>query len=275
VFAERPMIAADTDTALVPDPIVAGTHAAVAPDGKLVPYSKEHDLTSEPSGLTVPFNVAPVSVTPAGASTTTFGFGAAAFTVSNVKVDDSVVPPAFVAVSLNVYFVPTLSPVTAAETAAGLVPAGIVAGLHATVLPDGNVVPYSNEHDFTSEPSGLTVPFSLAPVSVMLSGASTTSFGFAPPPAVGSKVAVGDSLVPSALVASSLKVYFVPPLSPVRAADTGTGVFPDPAGSVAHDAVFPDGRLVPYSNVHLVTLAPSGLTVPFRVALVSVTLVGG
>jgi hypothetical protein len=123
--------------------------------------------------------------------------------VSKVSVEDSRVPSALVAVSLKVYFVPAESPVTAAETATGLVPAGIVAGLHAAVLPDGKLCPYSNEHELTSEPSGLTVPFNVAPVSVMLSGASTTGVGLGPDVV---NVVVVDSVVPFPFVAVSFTV---------------------------------------------------------------------
>ena len=273
VFRPRaqPRTTAETATGLVPAGIVAGLHATVLADGKLGPYSKEHDLTSEPSGLTVPFSVAPVSVMPPGASMRTFGFGMGAFVVSNVSVEDSLVPPLFVAVTLNVYFVPTLSPVTTAETATGLVPAGIVAGLHAAVLPDGRLCPYSNEHDFTSEPSGLTVPFNVAPVSVTLPGASTRTLGFA---LVVSNVSGEDSLVPPPFVAVSLKEYFAPAVRPVTTAETATGLVPAAIVAGLHAAVLPDGRLSPYSNEHDLTSEPSGLTVPFNVAPVSVTLPG-
>ena len=49
----------------------------------------------------------------------TLGFGMGAFVVSNVSVEDSLVPPLFVAVTLNVYFVPALSPVTTAKMPRG------------------------------------------------------------------------------------------------------------------------------------------------------------
>ena len=162
--------------------------------------------------------------------------------VSNVNGEDSLAPPLLVAVSLKVYFVPTLRPVTTAETGTGVVPVGIVAGLHAAVLPDGRLVPYSNEHDLTSEPSGLTVPFNVAPVSVTLAGASTATVGFGAGFVV-SNVNGEDSLLPPLFVADILNVYFVPAVRPLTAAVTDTDV--EPAGIVAglHATVLPDGRL--------------------------------
>src|SRR5579859_6365813 len=52
-------------------------------------------------------------------------------------------------------------------------------------------------------------------------------------------------------------------------ADTGTSLSPEP-GRDAHEALLPYATVVPYSNLHSLTSASFGSTVPFRVADVSV-----
>ena len=54
---------------------------------------------------------------------------------------------------------------------------------------------------------------------------------------------------------------------PVTDWDTATGLEPDP-GIEKHDAVDPYAFVVPYSNSHLLTFVPLGLTVALRVAVV-------
>src|SRR5215471_3308174 len=72
VLALRPVIAAETDTALEPAP-GAGLQGAVLPDGSVVPYSKVQLLTSLPLGLTFPFSVAVVWVIELAGSVSTLG----------------------------------------------------------------------------------------------------------------------------------------------------------------------------------------------------------
>jgi hypothetical protein len=72
VLALKPVTAADTDTAELPEP-GAGEHGALDPYAVLVPYSNEHTLTSPEFGLTVAFKAADVWVTADAASVTTVG----------------------------------------------------------------------------------------------------------------------------------------------------------------------------------------------------------
>jgi hypothetical protein len=93
VFALKPETAADTATALLPDP-GDGVHGALDPYELDVPYSSLHSLTSPPFGLTLPFNVAADWVTPDAGSVTTVGGLAKVFRDASAP---KLVPPAFFA----------------------------------------------------------------------------------------------------------------------------------------------------------------------------------
>src|ERR1039458_1279342 len=93
VFAVRPVIDAETATALVPDP-GEGVHEALDPYEFVVPYSSLHSVTSMPLGFTLAFNVVVVCVSDDAFSVTTVGaFGS----VSNVSSAPLLVPPALAA----------------------------------------------------------------------------------------------------------------------------------------------------------------------------------
>ena len=62
----------------------------------------------------------------------------------------------------------------------------------------------------------------------------------------------------------------MPGLSPCSCAETATALVPEP-GSVAHGTFKPYDEVVPYSKRQLVTVAPLGLTLAFRVAEVRVS----
>src|SRR5215471_15860096 len=99
VLALRPVIAAETDTALEPAP-GAGLQGAVLPDGSEVPYSKVQLLTSLPLGLTFPFSVAVVWVIELAGSVSTPGAMITSAAVLNSP-SASLGPPALVAASLK------------------------------------------------------------------------------------------------------------------------------------------------------------------------------
>src|SRR5271165_644808 len=60
-------------------------------------------------------------------------------------------------------------------------------------------------------------------------------------------------------------------LSPATAADTSTGLVPEPGLDGVQGTVDPKDFVSPYSNSHLLTSPPLGLTVAFSVAEVCVT----
>jgi hypothetical protein len=85
VFAVRPVIDAETATALVPDP-GAGVHEALDPYEVVVPYSSLHSVTSSPLGLTLAFRVAVVWVADEAAFVTTVGALGSVLSVSSEPV---------------------------------------------------------------------------------------------------------------------------------------------------------------------------------------------
>ena len=93
MFALKPDTAADTATALLPDP-GDGVHGALEPYELDAPYSSLHSVTSPPFGLTVPFNVADVCATDDAGSVTTVGAFGNVFSVASAP---KLVPPAFFA----------------------------------------------------------------------------------------------------------------------------------------------------------------------------------
>ena len=72
VFSVRPEIAPATATLPVPAP-GAGVQGTLEAEGRVVPYSSLHSVTSEPLGLTTPLSVALFAVTELAGSVLTVG----------------------------------------------------------------------------------------------------------------------------------------------------------------------------------------------------------
>jgi hypothetical protein len=158
-----------------------------------------------------------------------------------------------------------VNPVTVADTATETVP-DPAAGVHGALDPYATLVPYSNTHAETCTPFGFTVAFNVAELSPADPDPVTT---------VGDgSVVLNDwsepTLAPPAFVAETRKWYVVFAVRPVTAADTATGLTPDP-GAGAHGALDPYDVVVPYSSLHSVTSPPFGLTVALSVAVVDPT----
>ena len=118
MFAVRPVIDADTATALLPEP-GDGTHGALAPYEVEMPYSSLHSLTTPPFGLTLAFNIADVCATLDAGSVVTVGAFGSVFRVASLPV---LVPLEFLARTLKWYVVFAARLVIDADTATALVP---------------------------------------------------------------------------------------------------------------------------------------------------------
>jgi hypothetical protein len=122
------------------------------------------------------------------------------------------------------------------------------------------VVPYSNDA-VVEALFGFAVPFSVAPVKLMLLATPVVTVGAH---AVVANVASNPLVVPPTFVATTRKWYVVPQVNPAMAPPpTDTAEVPEPR--LCDVVVLPYEIVVPYSNMAVV-LAPFGFAVPFNVA---------
>src|SRR4051812_34667327 len=172
------------------------------------------------------------------------------------------VPPALVATRRAWYRVPRTSLVMSAATFSSTVPDPALVFL--VSLPYAVVVPYSKYQD-VAPPFGLTLPFAVAPVRLMLVAGWIVTDGSV---CAVLNVSVVPRVVPELFVATTLNSYVVTALRPLTAAFTDWAVVPLPASCapVSVQVVVPCWRYSKDTDV----LRPLGVTLPLRVAVRSV-----
>src|SRR5207249_263996 len=137
--------------------------------------SNLHSVTSKPLGLTTPLSVAVVEASELAGSVLTVGL-TGVVVVLKVASGLSEVRPALVATIRKWYSVPSVRPVSAAETATFEVPEP-GAGVHVALSLHAALPIYSNLHSVTSKPLGLTTPLSVAVVEASELAGSVLTVG--------------------------------------------------------------------------------------------------